>query len=33
MPSRIAIALIVAAFGASLFAATAYPGNRMDAGN
>jgi hypothetical protein len=33
MTSRIAIALILAAFGASIVAAAAYPGNRMDSGN
>jgi hypothetical protein len=33
MLSRVAIALILAAFGASILAAAAYPGNRMDSGN
>jgi len=33
MTSRIALLLIMAAFTASILAAAAYPGNRMDAGN
>lgn len=33
MTSRIALLLMMAAFTASILAAAAYPGNRMDAGN